>query len=126
MWVVGERQDFRGRFATLVEHWDGRRWSAVALPVSAGTGAVLDAVAVRDGEVWAVGQTDDATRQGRPLVAHLQHGRWETTVLTGVGAAFSNLTGVAVADRNQRPRPAHRTPPRYLTLGVSVPKASGA
>jgi hypothetical protein len=146
VWAVGIRQDQRGRFGTLVEHWDGRRWSVVpspdpgtsgnqlfavsaagredvwavgqrnddssdrplvehwdgrawhVVPGPAGTGgALLDGVSALGGEVWAVGQTDNATRQGRPLVAHLHEGEWTAAAPMGVGSAFTNLTGVAVA-----------------------------
>jgi hypothetical protein len=62
------------------------------------TGAVLDAVTVRGGELWAVGQTDDAAHQGHPLVAHLHNGAWTASVPTGIGSAFTLLTGVAVSD----------------------------
>jgi hypothetical protein len=52
VWAVGQHND-----ATfdqpLVEHWDGGTWSAVSVPAAAGTGAVLDAVTVQGGEVWA-------------------------------------------------------------------------
>jgi hypothetical protein len=84
VWAVGQRSA-----QPLVEHWDGRRWSVVTVP---GVG-VLDAVAVHGKDVWAVGQTDDALHQARPLVLH----DWTVTVPTGIGAAFSNVTGVAVA-----------------------------
>jgi len=30
--AVGEQQDSSGRFATLVEHWNGARWSVVRSP----------------------------------------------------------------------------------------------
>lgn len=145
VWAVGEQQDRTGRFATLVEHWDGYRWSVVPSPnpgttgnhfysVAAGdhddvwavgqrngdtsdeplvehwdgqhwtvvptpgtTGAVLDGVAVRGGDVWAVGQTDSATQQGRPLIGHLHDGSWTATVPPSVGSPFTNLTAVTVA-----------------------------
>jgi hypothetical protein len=52
VWAVGQHND-----ATfdqpLVEHWDGGTWSAVSVPAAAGTGAVLDAVTLQGGEVWA-------------------------------------------------------------------------
>jgi len=95
VWAVGQRDDAASD-QPLVEHWDGRHWSVVPVGVP---GALFDAVTVHNGQVWAAGQTDNATAQGRPLVAHLRDGRWETTVLTGIGGAFTNLTGIAATDR---------------------------
>jgi hypothetical protein len=94
VWAVGQRNDASAD-RPLVEHWDGHRWSVVA--TGAG-GGLLDGVAVKGGQVWAVGQTDDAANTGRGLVLHGVNGAWTSTVLTGVGSAFSNLTGVAIAD----------------------------
>jgi hypothetical protein len=96
VWAVGQRNDATSD-TPLVEHWDGQRWAAVPAPVP-GTAAVLDGVAVRDGELWAVGQTDDAAHAGHPLVAGYHNGTWTTTVLPNVGSAFTNLTGVTIAD----------------------------
>jgi hypothetical protein len=51
---------------------------------------------VHDGQVWAVGQTDNAAQQAYPVVEHLANGHWSAQVLHNVGAAFSDITGVAV------------------------------
>jgi len=143
VWAVGERQDHAGRFGTLVEHWDGHRWTVVPSPNPGATGnhlygvaaaspddvwavgqrdgtssdqplvehwdghnwtvatvpgtGVLDAVAVHGKDVWAVGQTDDAARQAHPLVLRRNEGAWTATVPAGIGAPFTNVTGVAVS-----------------------------
>jgi hypothetical protein len=88
VWAVGQRSD-----QPLVEHWDGRRWTVVSVP---GVG-VLDAVAVQGNDVWAVGQTDDATHQAHPLVLRRVGTDWTAAIPAGIGAPFSNVTGVAVA-----------------------------
>ena len=94
VWAVGQRNDVNAD-RPLVEHWDGYRWSPVATGTAAG---LLNAVAVRNGQVWAVGQTDDATDAARGLVVHNAGRAWTSTVLTGVGTAFTDLTGAAIAD----------------------------
>ncbi|HYS39249.1 MAG TPA: hypothetical protein VEO01_26840, partial [Pseudonocardiaceae bacterium] len=88
VWAVGQRSD-----KPLVEHWDGRRWTVVGVP---GVG-VLDAVAVQGNDVWAVGQTDDAAHQAHPLVLRRVGTDWTAAIPAGIGAPFSNVTGVAVA-----------------------------
>jgi hypothetical protein len=96
VWAVGQRNDATTD-APLVEHWDGRQWNVV--PVATSGGAVLDAVTIRGGEVWAVGQTDNPTDQARPLVVHVHNGHTESSVLADTGSSFSNMTGVVATDR---------------------------
>jgi len=96
VWAVGQRNGPHGDIP-LVEHWNGHVWSTVRIGFPTAAAGLLDAVAARDGEVWAVGETDDAHHQGRPLVEHYAHGRWTTTT-PSVGSAFTNLTGVTIAD----------------------------
>jgi hypothetical protein len=102
VWAVGQRNDTASNNTAsdqpLIEHWDGHRWTVAPVATPGITGAVLDAVAVRHGELWAVGQTDDAAHQGHPLVAHFHNGAWTASVPTGIGSAFTILTGVAVSD----------------------------
>jgi hypothetical protein len=96
VWAVGQRNDSTAD-GPLVEHWDGRKWSVV--PVATAGGAVLDAVTVRGGEVWAVGQTDNATAQARPLIVHIHNGQSDDSVLGTTGSPFSNMTGVVATDQ---------------------------
>lgn len=98
VWAVGQRNDQTGD-TPLVEHWNGSAWSVTAAPAPRHAAAYLDAV-VADGRggLWAVGQTDDAANGSRALVAHYAGGAWRTSLLS-VGSDFTNLNGVAVADR---------------------------
>lgn len=94
VWAVGEQQDRSGRFATLVEHWDGHRWSAEPSPDPGATGNHLTSVAA-DGpsDVWAVGQRNGTTSD-EPLVEHWDGHRW--SVVPTPGSAGAVLDGVAV------------------------------
>jgi hypothetical protein len=82
VWAVGERQDHAGLFSTLVEHFDGHRWSVVPSPNPGAAGNHLYGVAAASsGDVWAVGSGPT--------------GRWSSTgmgVVPGVGV----LDAVAV------------------------------
>jgi hypothetical protein len=94
VWAVGEQQDSAGRFATLVEHWDGARWSIVPSPDPGATGNHLYGVAAGNhGDVWAVGQRNGIASD-EPLVEHWDGRRW--TVVATPGSTGAVLDGVAV------------------------------
>jgi hypothetical protein len=96
VWAVGERQDRDGRFATLVEHFDGSAWCVVPSPNPGTSGNHLDAVTAngRD-DVWAVGQRNDASAD-RPLVEHWDGRRWSVMTVAVPGGGAAVLDAVAV------------------------------
>lgn len=56
VWAVGDYYNANSALLTLVEHWDGTRWSVVPGP-SVGTEPNFDGVvAIAPSNVWAVGQ----------------------------------------------------------------------
>jgi hypothetical protein len=96
VWAVGQQVGATGPERTLVEHWDGRRWSVVP---SAGNGAasgMLFSVTSGDGGVWAAGESDDAVAGARPLIQRLDDGAFvNVAVPASAGSVFSSLWGVA-------------------------------
>jgi hypothetical protein len=96
VWAAGIQQDWAGKFGTLIEHFDGVRWSAVAAPNPGAFGNQLFGIAA-DGKdsVYAVGQRDDAGSD-TPLVLHWDGTCWHEVRVPGVNAAF--LQGVSVKD----------------------------
>jgi hypothetical protein len=99
VWAVGTQQapgssvagsDDSGSFSTLVEHFDGQRWTVVPAANPGDAGNSLYAVAVRSAnDVWAVGQSVGSTGDS-PLVEHFDGKGWH--VVHGTGQ--SNPTGV--------------------------------
>ncbi|MCW2948448.1 MAG: Phosphoesterase family protein [Actinoallomurus sp.] len=95
VWAVGERQSRSGRFGTLVEHWNGKRWAVVSSPDAGTTGDHLYGVASRGAnDVWAVGQRNDPSSD-TPLVEHWDGKRWSVVNVPSAGAN-GVLQGVAV------------------------------
>lgn len=95
VWAVGERQTMSGRFATLIEHWDGTRWSVRPSPDPGSSGNALYGVAAAGPDnIWAVGQRNDQTSD-TPLVEHWNGSRWSTVAVPS-GGASGLLQGVAV------------------------------
>ena len=69
-WAVGYR-DARGVYRSLVEHWDGDRWTVVRLPRLGGPGNGLNAVdAAASGVLWAVGSASRGAGPQRALILH--------------------------------------------------------
>ncbi len=75
VWAVGQQQNRSGRFATLVEHFDGRHWTVVPAPNPGRSGNSLYAVASAGRDVWAVGQQSSPSGDG-PLIEHFDGRRW--------------------------------------------------
>jgi hypothetical protein len=70
VWAVGARIRFNGKvidWSTLIEHWDGREWTAFYLPGEFMSGTA----AVAQGDAWAVG-TDGAL----PMILHWDGASW--------------------------------------------------
>lgn len=63
-WAVGDRPG-----GTLIERWNGRRWSVVASPAPGRV--LLPGVVAAPGEAWAVGAAN-----GRTLALHWAGGEW--------------------------------------------------
>jgi hypothetical protein len=98
VWAVGEQQGKDGRFATLVEHYDGTRWSVVDSANPGATGNQLYGVsAAGPNDVWAVGQRNDLT-DDRPLVEHWDGHRWSAVEVPTAGTTGAVLQSVATQD----------------------------
>jgi hypothetical protein len=79
IWAVGE-YIIGNQFLTLIEHWDGTRWSIVPSPNGlAGDGRLWDVTAVSPNDVWAVGEYDSpagSNTYGKSLILHWDGFAW--------------------------------------------------
>ncbi len=83
---------------TLIEHWDGTRWSVVRSPNTTASINILEAVAaVAANDVWAVGIgiTGFSTT---PLIEHWNGIAW--SIVANRGTTVGGLGGVAVVSAN--------------------------
>jgi hypothetical protein len=98
-WAVGTSFDANGDASTLVEHWDGARWSIVPSPDPGSSSNYLAAVyAARADDAWAVGdQESDGTLD--PLVLHWDGHSWTQAAdaMTGSGS-LAGLAGTGHGD----------------------------
>lgn len=95
-WAVGD-QTASGVTRTLIEHWNGRKWSLKSSPSVAGSADTLLSGVSCSARLncWAVGRaTLGATRQ-EPIAEHWNGRRWSLTVLPEpAGLAADVLFGV--------------------------------
>ena len=79
IYAVGYQPATNGAVLTLIEHWDGKRWSVVPSPNRSATGNVLSAVSANSAtDVWAVGDSvDQPTTSVQTLVEHFDGKRWK-------------------------------------------------
>ncbi|HEX9135179.1 MAG TPA: hypothetical protein VF844_23065 [Ktedonobacteraceae bacterium] len=89
-------------FQTLIEHWNGTKWQAIASPNPASATNWLRAVAaVSSTNVWAVGQ--QAPQGEGPLQTLIEHWNgkmWTVVPSPNAGPAGGALIGVAVVNKD--------------------------
>jgi hypothetical protein len=74
VWAVGYHTASSGAYKTLIEHWDGLRWSVAPSPSPSATRNVLNAVAATGpSDVWAVGSMNGSSTS---LIEHWNGTSW--------------------------------------------------
>ncbi len=93
-WAAGFVEGAHG-YVPILQHWNGTRWSNVALPWAAGQSLVLETVTVdAAGALVVGGMRVDA--QVRDVLAVLNGGSWQVTSLsTGSAAQMSAIMSAA-------------------------------
>jgi hypothetical protein len=78
IYAVGYQPASNGAVLTLIEHWDGKTWTAVPSPNRSPTGNLLAAVSANSPtDIWAVGNSvDQATTSVQTLVEHFDGKKW--------------------------------------------------
>jgi hypothetical protein len=96
-WAVGYFVNAEYQQQTLVEHYDGTRWSVVSSPSPGGRQNILYGVgAVTDGDVWAVGADQDASTNGtwHTLAEHWDGTAWTTVPSMDPGSSGNQFYAV--------------------------------
>lgn len=96
VWAVGEYQHPLDRFHTLIEHFDGQRWSIVPSPDPGTTGNVLYAVrALGARAAWATGEENGNGPLDRALILSWDGNKWETVNAPADPRASTRLLSLA-------------------------------
>jgi hypothetical protein len=72
VWVVGAQPNGNNR-ATLVAHWDGKRWTIVSTPNLTRTNALRAVSAISGSDIWAAGCTSCGSDVGTNQVILVEH-----------------------------------------------------
>lgn len=109
VWAVGYYQNASGTFGlTLIEHWNGTKWSIVPSPNAAGAMySILNSiVALSANNIWAVGYSlypppsSGGSSYDRTLVEHWNGTRWRVVSSPNPGLYTSIFTGVTATSGN--------------------------
>jgi hypothetical protein len=96
-WAVGNTDVLDYQTRTLIEHWDGQRWSVVpSANMQARHSELLGVVAVAADDVWAVGGSDPG-RDWQPLIEHWDGRGWS---LVGGATSHGYAYGLAKVPRD--------------------------
>jgi hypothetical protein len=96
IWAVGSYVlPYSLRERTLILHYDGTAWSAVASPnASADNNALTAVTAVAPGDVWAAGYALDVNTY-RPLLSHYDGAAWSAQLGPSAGSGHHVLRAIA-------------------------------
>jgi hypothetical protein len=96
VWAVGNYQvSNQYQWDTLIEHWDGTKWSIVNSPNASGADKnFLNAVAaMSSNDVWTVGYTENTSGAGDfPLIEHYDGQNW--TIVKSVYPSLSTYNAL--------------------------------
>jgi hypothetical protein len=97
VWAVGDQGVTDSSSSTLIEHWNGTKWSIVPSP-SPGSNGDLTGVTTSNAsnDVWAVGSDEPAgTTQAQTLTLNWNGTAWVTVASPNASSGFSILNSVA-------------------------------
>jgi len=96
IWAVGARVITPGGSSTLIEHYNGARWS-IASP-SQGISDLVGVAARSANDIWAVGSTGSSPLSfSKTLVEHYNGVSWRVTASPNVGTSTNTLNAVTIA-----------------------------
>lgn len=97
MWAVGNEVAGNGVAQTLIERWNGKKWSIVPSP-NLGTYAnyLTGVVALSAKNIWAVGQYENSINGPiQTLIEQWNGSSWNVVASPNVGTTYNYLSGVA-------------------------------
>jgi hypothetical protein len=100
-WAVGQYEAPDSLQRTLIEHWNGSKWTQVPSPNSSQRFNILSAVsALSANDVWAVGSGITASNKNEQLIEHWDDKTWTIVANPTIAQDNSTLSGVAAISAN--------------------------
>jgi hypothetical protein len=93
-WAVGSQGPVNSP-STLIEHWNGSRWTVVPSPTAAFSSQLVAVAAIATNDVWAVGPTGNPVFSANRLTEHWDGSRWTIVSSPNDTGQSSLYTGVA-------------------------------
>jgi hypothetical protein len=104
IWAVGSSMtNTTNQSATLIEHWNGSKWSITPSSTPANSSSSLNAVATHTGsDIWAVGNSlSNSSNVQKPLTEHFDGSKWNVVSAPTIsGQIACNFSGVAMVGSN--------------------------
>jgi hypothetical protein len=100
VWAVGTSTNNSNIQRTLIEHWNGTRWSIIPSPnvgshLNALLNALYEVVAVSANNIWTVGQSINNSNVSLTLIQHWNGSKWSIVPSPNLGKGNNVLQGLA-------------------------------
>src|SRR5206468_3224593 len=99
-WAVGSYDNGSRTASSLIEHWNGTRWSVVSGPDLTASNGLEDVAAIAGNDVWALGSMSGSPGGSRTLVLHWDGNQWTRIPSPNTTNWSSSLEGVAAIAAN--------------------------
>jgi len=101
VWTVGAYNDKNNILNTLIEHWNGSRWSIVPSPNVGTNGSLIDSLApVSANDIWTVGFYINSQNQTQNLVEHWNGTKWSVVQVPNTGAGGDGFNNIGIVSAN--------------------------
>lgn len=104
VWAVGNYYSSKkDAEETLIDHWNGKKWTVASNPnPSSSENSLYGVAAVSASNIWAVGAyTDNSSGNTELLIEHWNGTRWAVVPSPSPGAGAATLSDVAAASANK-------------------------
>jgi hypothetical protein len=101
VWAVGTSTNNSHINKTLIEHWDGTRWSVIPSPNGGSSNNFLGEVsAASANDIWTVGAYNNTNNVSLTLIEHWNGSKWSIVPSPNFDLGNNYLTGLTVVSTN--------------------------
>ncbi len=101
IWAVGHYSGSMPSYSTLIEHWNGTKWSIVSSPNAGTTFNFLNGVtAASANNIWTVGSYANSSGVDQTLIEHWNGSKWKVVSSPNIGTGSNDLYGVVAVSKN--------------------------
>jgi hypothetical protein len=117
LWAVGYGHTFNtGGDNSVAFHYDGSRWSVIAMPAFANDNYLNDVAAISPSDVWAIGYSRSNSLDIQPYFVHWDGSTWTTVPSQHLSSTYNFLTSVVAISSDDVWAGGYRTLPGDKTV----------